>query len=61
MTTQPATRPSVFTPAEQAELDEWIEEQLAKPGGHGPLPREAERVLSALFANRPRPGATRRT
>ena len=39
---------------ERAELKAWIERQLAKPGGHGPLPREAVRVLTSLHANRDR-------
>ncbi|NUO59024.1 MAG: hypothetical protein HOV78_20375 [Hamadaea sp.] len=35
-----------------AEMDEAIERELAKPEAQGPLPAEAERVLTGLLANR---------
>lgn len=36
----------------------WVEEQLAKPGGHGPIPPQAQAVLAGVFG---RPDPKRRT
>lgn len=31
------------------ELEAWIERQLAKPGGHGPIPERARHVVASIF------------
>ncbi|NUP03562.1 MAG: hypothetical protein HOW59_37130 [Nonomuraea sp.] len=35
-----------------AEIDAAVERELSKPEAQGPLPAEAERVLTGLLANR---------
>lgn len=39
--------------AEQAAEQEWIDKQLAKPGGHGPLTAEQIAVLGSVLGNQP--------
>ncbi len=41
-------------PDEDPEVEAWIQRQLDKPGGHGPLPLEAQNVIAAVLANQPK-------